>query len=141
MSAGKGIFHAEHNASDAEDVALNQIWITPRTTGGRPRWAQQPFTAEQRHNRLLPVVSGDGAVPGTLAINQDATLYVSNLDAGVTVRHDVGPGRRAYLFVNSGAATVNGHAVNRGDQARIEQEPAVDITATTATELVLIDLP
>ena len=37
MSAGDGIQHSEWNAED-EETTLFQIWILPRTAGGKPGW-------------------------------------------------------------------------------------------------------
>src|SRR4051812_4756507 len=66
MSAGKGIFHAEHNASAEKPLRLLQLWIEPKHAGNTPRWEQKQFAADQRAGRLLPVVSGAGSgnIPG-----------------------------------------------------------------------------
>ena len=37
MSAGKGILHAEYNASREHPVRLMQLWVLPRRRGGPPR--------------------------------------------------------------------------------------------------------
>ncbi|MEA2710586.1 MAG: quercetin 2,3-dioxygenase [Phycisphaerales bacterium] len=141
MSAGKGIFHAERNASKEKPVHLLQLWILPRERGGKPRWAQRQFSRDERAGRLLPVVSG-GDVGGALTIDQDATIYVSSLRAGESVTHAVQNGHRhAYLFVTQGEVIVNGRALSVGDQARIADEVTLDIAATTDAELMLLDLP
>src|SRR5207253_10369475 len=105
MSAGKGIMHAEMNPSKTNPVHLMQIWIEPRTKGLQPRWEQKQFSPEDRAGELLPVVSS-GNVPGTLAIDQDATLYVSSLKAGQIVTHASAPKRHGYLFVIKGEVIV-----------------------------------
>ena len=140
MSAGRGIMHAEYNASDKDDVHLLQLWILPRHQNNQPRWEQRQFTADQRHGKLLPVVSS-GNVPGTLAIDQDATIYVSSLKAGERVVHESKPGRHAYLFVIRGGASLNGKSLSEGDQARIADEQRLEIRADRDAELMLLDLP
>lgn len=140
MSAGTGIFHSESNPSKDRPVHLLQLWILPRTKGLTPRWAQRRFTAADRRGILLPVVSG-GDIPGTLAIDQAATIYVSALPAGQTVCHQSQAGRRAYLFVIGGGLRVNGIPLRPGDQARIREEPDLRLTATEDAELILLDLP
>ena len=140
MSAGKGIRHAEYNHSKTEPLHLLQLWILPRKSGNTPRWEQETFKPEQRRGKLLPVVSG-GDVPGTLAIDQNATIYVSSLSEGQEVRHETELTRKVYLFVIDGAVTVNGRALNKGDQARIDHERKLDIVATADSELILLDLP
>jgi redox-sensitive bicupin YhaK (pirin superfamily) len=139
MSAGKGLLHSEANASPDKPLRLLQMWILPRSKGATPRWAQQPFTAEQRRNRLLPVVS-DGSIPETLTIDQDASIHVASLDAGREVSYESRPGRHGYLFVISGAVTLNGQKLGNGDQARIQNETRLSIRADENAELILIDV-
>jgi redox-sensitive bicupin YhaK (pirin superfamily) len=140
MSAGTGIFHSEYNYSKERLVHLLQIWIVPRTKGLKPRWEQRRFREADRTGVLLPVVSA-GDIPGTLAIDQDATIYVSALPAGRPVTHKSRPGRKAYLFVIGGALTVNGSPLVAGDQARIADESELRLKATENAELILLDLP
>jgi redox-sensitive bicupin YhaK (pirin superfamily) len=139
MSAGRGIMHAEYNASKTEPVHLMQLWVIPRKKGNAPRWEQKQFTPEQRQGKLLPVVSS-GNLPGTLAIDQDAAIYVSSLKPGEEVAHE-NKGSHAYLFVISGNATLNGKPLAKGDQARVASEKKLEIRAETDAELILLDLP
>jgi hypothetical protein len=142
MSAGRGIVHAESNPSPAEPMRLLQLWLLPRHRGLEPRWAQRPYTHEDRHNRLFPVVSAsDSPVDGTLTIDQDAAIYVSSLDAGKELTHESKPNRHAYFFVIDGEAELNGRPLKRGDQARIANETRLAIKATKDAELMLLDLP
>ena len=140
MSAGSGITHSEFNHSKTDPVHLMQLWIFPRTRGQKPRWAQRQFTPEDRAGKLLRVVSGAES-NGTLTIDQDAEVFVSALKAGEEVTHTSRAGRKAYLFVISGGAEVNGLKLARGDQARIADEAELKIKATENAELILLDLP
>lgn len=140
MSAGTGIVHAERNPSKTEALHLLQIWILPRAKGLPPRWEQRNFAAGERHGRLLPVVS-ENSRRDCLTIDQDATIFVSALDPGQTVTHQIAPRRRAYLFTISGALDLNGEPLAAGDQARITEESSLLLTATAPTELILLDLP
>jgi redox-sensitive bicupin YhaK (pirin superfamily) len=140
MSAGKGIMHAEYNGSKEKPVHLMQLWILPRSRGGQPRWEQRRFSPEERAGRLLPVVSS-GNVEGTLAIDQDATIYVSKLSPGEQVTHESGPDRHGYVFVISGAVTLNGRKLTVGDQARVQGEPQLKIVGEENAELIFLDLP
>jgi quercetin 2,3-dioxygenase len=140
MTAGRGIVHAEHNNSATESAHLLQIWIIPRHRGNTPRWEQKQFGPESRVGKLLPVVSG-GNVPQTLAIDQDATIYVSKLLSGRQVRHTLAASRKAYLFVVEGKIELNGKELSAGDQARIDHETVLEITAKKDADLILLDLP
>jgi len=140
MSAGKGIMHSEYNHSKESPVHLMQIWIMPRHQGSKPRWEQKQFTPEQRAGKLLPVVSS-GDVPGTLTIDQDASIYVSSLKAGQQLNHRIGKNRRAYLFVIDGELTLNDQKLSTGDQARITDADELSLQADKSSELILLDLP
>jgi hypothetical protein len=94
---------------------------------------------------LLPVVTAHEANgpewADALRIDQDAQIYLTALRAGEEVVHQSRAGRKAYLFVISGAAEVNGQLLDAGDQARIAEEPRLLIRATKDAELILLDLP
>lgn len=140
MSAGTGILHSEYNHSKESPVHFVQLWILPRTRGSKPCWEQRRFTREERSGKLLPVVSS-GDLKGSLAIDQDAQIYVSSLNAGEQVVHVSKPNRKAYLFVTEGSVSVNGDTLATGDQARIDDEPELKIHADQAAEMMLLDLP
>jgi quercetin 2,3-dioxygenase len=144
MSAGRGIYHAEHNNSATDPLRLLQIWILPRHKGNTPRWEQKQFDAKDRVGKLLPVVSG-GEIPGTLEIYQEASIYLSTLRPGDRVEHNLTQRRKAYLFVVSGKLELNGKSLSAGDQARVDQETRLNIEAPTGAagnaELILLDLP
>lgn len=140
MSAGRGIVHSEFNHSRERPVHLHQIWILPRTKGSRPRWEQRQFSRADRDGKLLPVVSA-GDLPGTLTIDQDATIYVSALRRGQEVIRTSPPGRKAYLFVIAGSLRTNGMLLAEGDQARIADEAELRLLAEEDAEFILMDLP
>lgn len=139
MSAGTGITHSEYNHSPDKPLHLLQLWLLPRQKGREPRWEQRRFSRADRTGRLLPVVSGSR--PGTLAIDQDATIYVSVLAAGQSVGHESQPQRRAYLFVIDGRTQLNEQTLAAGDQARMANEPRLNLEAQQDSELILLDLP
>jgi hypothetical protein len=94
---------------------------------------------------LLPVVTAHEANgpewADALLIDQDAQIYLTSLSAGEEVVHQSRAGRKAYLFVISGVATVNGQSLEAGDQARIADEPELRIRSAKTAELILLDLP
>jgi len=140
MTAGKGVVHSEANPSKTVATRLLQMWVMPAARGTQPRYEDRAFTTKDRLNRLFPIVSS-GDLPGSLTIGQDARFYVSRLEAGKTLEHSLSPGRLGYFFVITGSVSLNGQAVNAGDQARISDEVNLKIVASTDAELILIDLP
>ena len=140
MTAGTGIAHSEFNASETQPTRLLQMWVLPERSGLTPGYEQRQFTEADRAGKLLPIVSGQDELGG-LKINQDATFYVSRLNAGEQATHTLKPGRRAFLYVIEGAVTVNGETLDTGDQARIVAQETLALQASQTSELILIDLP
>ena len=139
MSAGSGIEHSEANGSATAPLHLLQIWILPERRALAPEYQQRHFAAADRTNTLRLITSRDGRA-GSIVIHQDADVYSALLDAGVTVAHQLAPGRGAWLQIARGAVTLNGVHLSAGDGAAIEQEPQLSITASEPAEVLLFDL-
>jgi len=140
MSAGSGIRHSEFN-QEGQTTTLFQIWILPREAGGEPRWETASFPTGARTGELVVLASGDPQTQGGLLIRQDARVFGATLDAGQTVSHRLKPGHRAYLVLAIGEGDVNGVALEARDAAAIRDEPVVTIKASSALELVMVEVP
>src|SRR6266850_1390885 len=121
MSAGKGIRHSEKNSSQTDPAHLLQIWILPERTGLDPSYEQKAFPAEEKRGRLR-LIADPGGEDGSVTIHQDAKLYVSLLEPGQEVSHQLGKGRHAWLQVAKGAVDLNGNSLTQGDGAAISNE-------------------
>ncbi len=140
MTAGTGIRHSEFNASQTDPVHLLQIWILPDRRGHQPGYEQKEFPQEEKRGRLRLIASPDGA-NGSVSIHQDAKLFVSLLDQGQTVEHQLAAGRYAWLQVARGAVEVNGKRLEQGDGAAVEKEQTLEITGKQeGSEILLFDL-
>lgn len=140
MTAGTGIAHSEFNASETEATKLLQLWVIPEREGLTPSYEQKQFSLAQRTGKLLPIASGRD-LPETVKIHQDATFYVSRLNAGDAVTHELNEKRRAFLYVIEGEIRLNGEVFKAGDQARSTSESQLALAATNNGEIILIDLP
>jgi redox-sensitive bicupin YhaK (pirin superfamily) len=140
MSAGKGVMHSEFNPSADETTHLLQIWIEPNVQGIAPEYEQKPFPDAAKRGKWLPIATPDGR-DGSLAIHQDASIYATLLAPGETVTHALAPGRRAYVHVARGDATLNGLALTSGDGAKIADESGLALAASGDAEVLLFDLP
>jgi redox-sensitive bicupin YhaK (pirin superfamily) len=139
MSAGTGIQHSEFNLGDVP-VHFYQIWIYPDTSGLAPSYDQKSFMGVNRTNRLLPVASGQG-LADVVVFHTDATIYVSTLEAQHTLTHAADGSRRVFVYVTDGELAVPGARLYTKDQARIDPEAPVRLTAHADTSFVLIDVP
>ena len=138
MTLGRGANHSEQNASETEPMRFIQMWILPSELGLEPGVEQKVFTEEDRTDRLLKVISGDGG--DAVLVHQDAHVFPGTLNAGVEVAHDLGAGRGVYLYVIEGAADVAGERMTTGDAAEIWDETSVAIRADETTELIAVDV-
>jgi len=139
MSAGTGITHSEFNPSGTDPVHLYQIWLIPERKGIDPSYEQKRFSDEERHNKWRLVASRDAA-EGSLLIHQDARIFLSSLDRGVQVTHQLDVARHAWLQVLRGTVSLNEQELGPSDGAAISDEREVKITASSDAEVMLFDL-
>lgn len=139
MRAGRGVTHSEFNASKTEPVHFLQIWIVPSERGLPPGYAQAAFDREAARRAPLLLASGDGR-DGTIAVRQDADLYLSQPGDGERQSLPLAPGRHAYVHAARGRATVNGVTLAGGDGAFLGDEASVEVAGEAGAELLVFDL-
>lgn len=144
MSAGTGVLHSEFNPSGSEPLHLLQIWIEPATEGGKPSYEQTRFDPKEKQNRwkrLAGPVNGNGAA----RINQNAQVFVAELEKGAELGYDLAPNRGAWAHVVRGEVAVNGVPLSvtlrTGDAAAITDENHLALTGgSPSSEILLFDL-
>jgi redox-sensitive bicupin YhaK (pirin superfamily) len=150
MSAGQGIMHSEHNHEDAP-LRFVQIWINTRRNGIEPEYGGFDGTTSvaraARTNSLAQLVGDrnqdrDAAAP--VKIEQDARMFVSELEPGKTVSLPLPKGRQAYLLCVEGAVTAREAAggdlyeLVRHDAAEIRGDGTLDLSASAQGAHVLL---
>ncbi|HTH49721.1 MAG TPA: pirin family protein [Candidatus Limnocylindria bacterium] len=138
MAAGTGVQHSEFNHSPSEDVRLLQIWIQPDRRGAKPGYAEKAL-ADAAPGYLHLVTSKAGR-DGSIAINQDADLWLAKFAGGERVTHALAAGRAAYVQVAEGEITLNGQLLQQGDGAQVNAETALELTAAGKAQVLLFDL-
>jgi redox-sensitive bicupin YhaK (pirin superfamily) len=139
MTAGTGVRHSEFNPSDREHVHFYQVWLLPARAGLPPGYEQRAFGDDEKRGRWRLVASPDGR-DGSLTIHQDANLYLSVLDDGQQLTHELKPGRHSWLQVLRGSVELNGRPLSAGDGAAVSDEPALTVKAAGPSEVLLFDL-
>ncbi len=140
MSAGTGVTHSEYNASKKEPVHLLQIWILPSRGGLPSGYEQKYFSDAEKRGRLRLVASPDGA-DGSVRIQQNARMFASLLEDGLSVSHEFEKGRLGWLHVARGSAEVNGTSLKAGDGVGISDLAKLTIRSKDRGEILLFDLP
>jgi len=139
MTAGDGIVHSEFNASETEPSHSLQIWIEPRAEDLTPSYQQIAFAPEDKRGRFHLLAGPESSdVASTAVINQDARVYVTEVD-GTRVTHALPQGRHAWIQVVRGVVDVNGASLQQGDGAAVSDEPTVAVSGNG--EVLLFDLP
>jgi redox-sensitive bicupin YhaK (pirin superfamily) len=136
MSAGTGITHSEFNPSKSEPVHLLQIWILPEARGIKPSYEQKQINRNEMKGKLRLVASSEPS-GDAVKIHQDVRLYGTILN-GETVKHEMQPGRYAWIQVARGSMTVNGTPLEAGDGVAVAEERQVSLSGNG--EALLFDL-
>lgn len=138
MSAGTGVQHSEFNPSKDEAVRLLQIWIMPDEKGVKPRYAEKSL-ANAESGKLHLMTSKTGR-DGSMAIHQDADLWLAKLNAGQQVSHVLASQRYAWVHVAEGEVNLNGTTLSGGDAAAVRAENKLQLTASKPSQVLLFDL-
>lgn len=115
MSAGKGIYHSEYNASKTADLKFLQIWIEPNVQNGEPGYQQKDFGNAPG---MTWVITPDGR-DGTLQIKQDAALAQLLLSEHDSLELPVTAGKAYYLHLISGELTLGEQQLYPGDGIKL----------------------
>jgi redox-sensitive bicupin YhaK (pirin superfamily) len=138
MSAGTGVQHSEFNPSKEEAVHLLQIWIQPDRKGVAPRYAEKSL------KNALPgkfnLVTSKTGRDDSIAIHQDADLWIAKLEAGNQATHNVASGRHAWIHVAEGDVSIDGKKLTGGDAAAVTGGSTVQLEATKPAQVLLFDL-
>jgi quercetin 2,3-dioxygenase len=140
MSAGSGVEHSEFNPSESDEVHLLQIWILPDRSGYEPRYQQINPKKSDRNGKLQLVASPDGR-DGSIAIRQNAELYLSVLSHDERAKYPLSPDSYYWLHLAKGELEWGGTRFREGDGAAMEQENVLELRGVTpSSELLLFKL-
>lgn len=142
MSAGTGVVHSEFNASATEPSHSIQIWIEPSSEDLEPAYQQVAFAPESKQGQLCLLAGPQASADAPVKINQDVSLYVSELSNGDAVTAALRPGRHAWVQVLRGELHLGGHTLAGGDGAAISGQQEVVLRGEGGGgEALLFDLP
>jgi len=138
MAAGTGVEHSEFNPSKKEAAHFLQIWIVPDQNGVAPRYAEKAFQIAPA-GKLLLAASKTGR-GGSIAIHQDADVWLARLKPGDHVKHPLAQGRHVWLHLAEGEASLGGETLKGGDAAAVSGESALELVAAKPAQVLLFDL-
>jgi len=138
MSAGTGVFHSEHNASQTEESHSLQIWIQPNQRNVKPGYNQRRFRVAEEPNKFHLLASDNGR-DDSFKMYADADLYAAVIEPGATVAHTFGK-PYGWLHVVRGEVTLSGAKLKAGDGVALSNEEAITLTSKAGGEVLLFDL-
>ncbi|HSQ69372.1 MAG TPA: pirin family protein [Steroidobacteraceae bacterium] len=139
MTAGTGVRHSEFNASQSELVHFLQIWILPERDGLEPGYEQRNFPDAEKRGRLRLVGSRDGR-DGSVTIHQDVDLYAALLGDGQQIRYALAAGRKGWVQLARGSASLIDRQLNPGDGVAMEGPLEIGVVASSDAEILLFDM-
>ncbi len=114
LSAGTGVQHSEQNASVDEPLVFVQMMLSSRYDA-EPEYAQAEVDPQP------------GELTPTVAVHAGAELFVVRLEAGQSVSVPAAP--RSLAHVTAGSIQLGGTTLTSGDEARLTDEGAYDLSA------------
>ncbi|MCG1036995.1 pirin family protein [Polaribacter sargassicola] len=140
MSAGSGLTHSEFNDSKTDEVNFLQLWIIPEHQEVEPYYNQKHFDITERKNRFQILVSPkDKQIKGSLPINQQAYIYLIDMEENYYTEYD--PKNGAYFFLIDGEVEIADEKLQSRDAIGIENADKVMLKASKASKLLVIDVP
>lgn len=140
MTAGRGVIHAEMNASMDERVHLLQIWIQPDTLGLDAGYEQMHIADDAGTEDWFTLAGPEPSQEGGVKIHQDARLFLGRPSADRTLPFEVAAGRGAWLQVARGSVEVAGQRLEAGDGIALDQAGAYTVTSDAPAEVLRFDL-
>lgn len=140
MTAGKGIYHAEKNESNAV-VKLFQIWIFPDKKDLTPQYHQMTYPLPP--NQLTYLVTPENEKTG-LHIHQNAYISRIQLEKEKTFHYALHHSKNAlYLMCIDGNIEIQNHQLKKRDAIGIRdtQENISFYSKNSVSDLLLIEVP
>lgn len=141
MSAGTGVTHSEMNPNPNMPVKFLQIWVFPNQRNVTPRYQQINIAEHAKPNDFQQILSPNPDDDGVW-IHQNAWFSLAKWDNQVSKTYSLHTaGNGVYALVLKGSATIAGQALNERDGLGVWEVDSIDITATSDTEILLMEVP
>ena len=139
LCAGSGVTHSEKNAAVDGSLRFLQIWITPNKEGLSPLYYSKEVSKSGLKNELQLVVSGE-AIDSVIKIQQDANMYVAELDKHKQITIANRERRQAYLLCVEGSLADSGVELIRGDALKLWGREVLTFTALEKSHILMIEM-
>ncbi|KAL3822255.1 hypothetical protein ACHAXA_005888 [Cyclostephanos tholiformis] len=139
MTAGRGVRHSEFNLEKEKGLRFIQSWIVPRREGFVPRYgsfdpahyggvkrgSEDAFTARNKWRHLVSDTQ-DESNDALIRIEQDANMFVIEMDADQTVDFLIKDDRMAYILCVEGSVKLT--CAESGNEVILQRHDGCEIT-------------
>jgi redox-sensitive bicupin YhaK (pirin superfamily) len=141
MSAGSGVSHSEHNASNDEELKLFQIWIEPNKMNVEPRYDQKRFelSGNQKWTQLVSPLDEDQE---GLKIHQNAFINRGEFETGTDVVYNRKSAKNGiYVLLVSGSIEINEQSLKTRDSMALTDTEQIEIKIKEPADILIIEVP
>ncbi len=138
ISAKQNYRLAFENRSSSETVKFLQLTIKPDRRNFSANF-QMRYLDEQKEKQLRLIASGNGR-RRSITLHNDIDVYSAVLHEDDMVRHQLRPGRTAWLHVAKGSAEVNGTKLAPSSSVSVTRSSIELVGQSSDTEVLLLDL-
>ncbi len=129
---------ALENQSSSETVKFIQLMIKPDRRKFSANF-QMRYLDDQKEKQLRLIASGYGR-HRSITLHNDVSIYSAVLHEDDIVRHQLRPGRMAWLHVAKGSAEVNGTRLSPSSSVSVASKSIELVGQSSDTEVLLLDV-
>ncbi len=129
---------AFENQSSSETVKFIQLMIKPDRRKFSANF-QMRYLDEQKEKQMRLIASGNGR-HRSITLHNDADIYSAVIHEDDVVRHQLRPGRMAWIHVAKGTAEVNGTKLAPSSSVSVASSSIELVGQSSDTEVLLLDV-
>ncbi|MBI2428897.1 MAG: pirin family protein [Ignavibacteriales bacterium] len=140
ISAGKGMYLSEFNATEQGVLEKLQIGFLPRSLNSNPIQTKALFDLDEHKNSFVTLISPH-VDASSLSVKQHAAVLLGRFDEGQQVIYDIsGTKTGLFLFVVDGIVTVSDKILHKSDGLSVYPAERIAVTFAKGSVLLLVEI-
>jgi redox-sensitive bicupin YhaK (pirin superfamily) len=140
ISAGKGMYLSEFNATEQGVLEKLQIGFLPKRLNSNPIQTKALFDLDEHKNAFITVISPH-VDASSLSVKQRVAVLLGKFAEGKQIIYDVsGTSTGLFLFVVDGIVTVSDKILHKSDGISVLPAERIAVTFAKESVVVLIEL-
>lgn len=140
ISAGKGMYLSEFNATEQGSLEKLQIGFLPRTLNTLPIQTKALFDLDEHKNSLVTLISPH-VDSSSLSVKQQAAVLLGKFDSEQQIIYDVSGGNTGlFVFIVEGIVTIGDQILHKSDGVSIYPAGRIAVTFAQDSVFLLIEI-